>query len=226
MSLSWSFGWILSPLLTAMAIRYGARPVCLLGAFITALGTVFNSFSYDLAHVYISFSLITSLGNTMCHVASLVTLTIHYEDNHQRVSFMYRMSKYLGLALFAIMFDYIINTYGWSCGLQISTAFAAVNFISGFFYNVPKDYEMSLRRRKSHAPLGLLECMNFEIFRQGDFIAWTTIHAVLSFGVYPTLILSVSNRIYIIHKVVTYSNVVVSNHELLCMYVVCLYTFK
>ena len=68
-SVAWGCTGIISPLVSVMCIKYGARSICVLGGFVSALGAFFSSFSERLLHVLISWSVIASLGIGMSLVS-------------------------------------------------------------------------------------------------------------------------------------------------------------
>ena len=71
MSVAWGCTGIISPLVSAMCIKYGSRSICVLGGFVSALGALFSSFSERLLHVLIAWSVIASLGIGMSLVSRL-----------------------------------------------------------------------------------------------------------------------------------------------------------
>ncbi len=75
-SVSWGCTGLVSPLVSVMCIKYGTRSICVLGGFIAGLGALFTSFSEQLIHVFISWSVIASLGIGLCMVSEINCISV------------------------------------------------------------------------------------------------------------------------------------------------------
>lgn len=153
MSTSWSFGGLLSPVITATSLKYSPRAVCVLGGFVASVGTLFNSFADRYVHVIVSYCIIASLGCFMCQISSAMIVEAHFYTRRMYVNKGYYCTQWFGMALMAIWTRYSLNEYGWLSGLQMSTMFVSLNFILGFAFNNEKSYNQVRMWRLSSAKL-------------------------------------------------------------------------
>ncbi|XP_044273056.1 monocarboxylate transporter 13-like [Varanus komodoensis] len=69
-----------SPLSSALAARYGARPVVVLGGCLAALGLMLASFSVTITHLYLSAGLLTGLGWALVVTPCVATVAQYFEQ--------------------------------------------------------------------------------------------------------------------------------------------------
>ena len=89
-SVAWGCTGIISPLVSAMCIKYGSRSICVLGGFVSCLGALFSSFSERLLHVLIAWSLTASLGigmSLVSHVCHEINLEIEINLLELRIDY-------------------------------------------------------------------------------------------------------------------------------------------
>ncbi|XP_015684189.1 monocarboxylate transporter 11 [Protobothrops mucrosquamatus] len=79
-----------SPLGTAASTRYGARPVVMLGGFLSSLGLLAAAFSTTLLQLYLSLGFLTGLGWALAFAPTMGTLARYFSS---------RRSLAVGLAL-------------------------------------------------------------------------------------------------------------------------------
>ena len=188
-SISWGFGWLLAPVVAAMCLKFGLRSTCVLGGFVAALGHLFNSFSEDLIHVFLSFSLISAAGSCMCFVAS----SSFVSSGSGRRCRIYHASQYLGTALFAYVIDAAIRCHGWIHGLQMSTVLVGINFLLGFFYGLSFARGDKKKDETSpETPVRLLDVLKSQILYDRLLFYWFLVEGVLNIGLRSPLLLMVS----------------------------------
>lgn len=187
-SISWSFGWLLAPILAAMCLKFGLRSTCVLGGFVAALGALFNSFSEDLVHVFLSFSLISAFGCSMCYMASS-TLVSGTSGRRCRI---YHASQYLGTALFAYIIDVAITHHGWIHGLQMSTVLVGINFLLGFFY-APTFTRRDKKKDETttDTQVRLVDVVKSQILHDRLLFYWFLVEGTLNIGLRTPLVLLV-----------------------------------
>ncbi len=180
-----------------MCIKYGARSMCVLGGFVAALGALFNSFSEDLVHVFLSFSIVSSVGSNMCQIATITAIGTSFAKNTGRIYRIYHSFQYIGMGLFAYAIDKAILTFGWIHGLQMTTVLVGINFILGFCYKLPyAAREKPSPEKTSDRPMVLLEILNSQVLRDRLLFYWYGVQAILSLAIRTPFFLLVSQYLH------------------------------
>ena len=197
---SWGAGWILSPIITAMCIKYGARSVCVLGGFVAALGALFTSFAEHLLHMFISFSLIFSFGSAMCDQASRIALRHYFRKTHRGKFRIYHCGQYIGVIGGVYLVDRVIQYAGWRRGLQISTVVVGLNFIIGMFFSKPTRSRKGSnggRKKLESSPFTFRDYFAVKALKDPCFLRWVVIEAVIALVVRTPLLLMVSLTVWV-----------------------------
>uniref|UniRef100_A0A8C4R0X3 Solute carrier family 16 member 13 n=1 Tax=Eptatretus burgeri TaxID=7764 RepID=A0A8C4R0X3_EPTBU len=109
----------LSPLASAIANRFGARPVVIAGGILASTGFTCAYFAQELNHVFLSLGVVTGLGWALVFGPSVSTLSRYFD--HRRTLALGVAFTGVGISSFAFspLFQLLLDKYGLQGALLI-----------------------------------------------------------------------------------------------------------
>uniref|UniRef100_UPI00358F8456 monocarboxylate transporter 13 n=1 Tax=Myxine glutinosa TaxID=7769 RepID=UPI00358F8456 len=110
---------LLSPLASAIANRFGARPVVITGGVLASAGFACACFAQELNHMFLSLGAVTGLGWALVFGPSVSTLSRYF--NRRRTLALGVAFTGVGISSFAFspLFQLLLDKYGWRGALLI-----------------------------------------------------------------------------------------------------------
>ncbi|KAA0723055.1 Monocarboxylate transporter 13 [Triplophysa tibetana] len=110
---------LFSPIGTAACNVYGARPVVMIGGFLSGLGFILASQATTLSHLYLTMGLISGIGWALVFTPIIASVMQYFTT--QRSLAMGLGFTGIGLASFAFspLFQYLVEVYAWRGALLI-----------------------------------------------------------------------------------------------------------
>ncbi|NXS70643.1 MOT13 protein, partial [Pandion haliaetus] len=116
---------IVGPLGSALSTRFGARPVAMVGGFLSGLGLFLGAFATHMTHLYLSVGLLAGLGWALVFTPSLGTVGRYFPAQRALVTgLVVSGASVSGLALGPLV-PLLLDTYGWRGALLL---LAAISF--------------------------------------------------------------------------------------------------
>ncbi|CAN2387154.1 Solute carrier family 16 member 13, partial [Pristimantis euphronides] len=104
---------LMSPLGCALALRFGSRPVVILGGFLSSLGMFFASFSTELYQLYLSIGVVSGLGWALIFSPSMAAVTCYFSRRRSLAAGFVLTG--VGVFSFALtpLLQYLVEEYSW-----------------------------------------------------------------------------------------------------------------
>ncbi|KAJ8254774.1 hypothetical protein GJAV_G00197210 [Gymnothorax javanicus] len=153
---------LLSPVGTALCNAYGARPVVMLGGFLSGLGLILASQAKSLAHLYLAVGLITGSGWALVFTPSVASV-LQYFSRRRSLAMALGFTG-VGLSSFAFspLFQLLVKLYAWRGALLILGGLSLNMMVCGALIRplpVPKALEQKMgvdREKKKKTSCGSL----------------------------------------------------------------------
>ncbi|KAL8177069.1 UNVERIFIED_CONTAM: hypothetical protein K2H54_041568 [Gekko kuhli] len=107
-----------SPVGSALSTCYGARPVVMVGGFLSGLGLLLASFSVHLTHLYLSIG----FGWALVFTPSTATVSRYFEKRRTLAMGLAVSGAGISSLAFSPLFQYLVDSYGWRGALMLVSA--------------------------------------------------------------------------------------------------------
>ncbi|XP_059622307.1 monocarboxylate transporter 3 [Phlebotomus argentipes] len=121
-SLLSGFYLMAGPFVSALANRWGFRPVTMMGATIAAVGFSTSYFAGNIVHLYITYGIIGGIGFCLIYMPSVITVGYYFERWRALATGISLCGSGIGTFIFAPLSDYLITNQGWRITLVIQGA--------------------------------------------------------------------------------------------------------
>ncbi|XP_053119644.1 monocarboxylate transporter 11-like [Hemicordylus capensis] len=112
-----------SPIGSAASMRYGARPVVMLGGLLSSLGILWASFSTSLLQLYLTLGLLTGLGWALAFAPAMGTLSRYFSSRRRSVAMgLALMGNGLSSFAFSPLLRLLAEGLGWQGALLVTSA--------------------------------------------------------------------------------------------------------
>uniref|UniRef100_A0A663FJZ3 Solute carrier family 16 member 13 n=1 Tax=Aquila chrysaetos chrysaetos TaxID=223781 RepID=A0A663FJZ3_AQUCH len=120
---------IAGPLGSALSTRFGARPVAMVGGFLSGLGLFLGAFATHMTHLYLSVGLLAGLGWALVFTPSLGTVGRYFPAQRALATgLVVSGASVSGLALGPLV-PLLLDAYGWRGALLLLAA-ASFNLVA------------------------------------------------------------------------------------------------
>ncbi|XP_072006225.1 monocarboxylate transporter 13 isoform X2 [Engystomops pustulosus] len=115
---------LMSPLGCSLALRFGSRPVVIIGGFLSSLGMFLASFSTKLYQLYLSIGGISGLGWALIFSPSMAEVTCYFSRRRSLATGFVLTG--VGVFSFALtpLLQYLVEEYSWSGAMLLLSGVA------------------------------------------------------------------------------------------------------
>ncbi|XP_007242054.2 monocarboxylate transporter 13 [Astyanax mexicanus] len=110
---------LISPIGTAACNAYGARPVVMLGGFLSGLGLILASQATTLAHLYLTMGIISGSGWALVFTPAIASVMQYFTTRRSLAMGLGFTGVGLSSFAFSPLFQYLVQTYTWRGALLI-----------------------------------------------------------------------------------------------------------
>ncbi|TSK77054.1 Monocarboxylate transporter 13 [Bagarius yarrelli] len=104
---------------TAVCNAYGARPVVMIGGFLSGLGLILASQATTLVHLYLTMGLISGTGWALVFTPTIASLMQYFSTRRSLAMGLGLTGVGLSSFAFSPFFQYLVEAYGWRGALLI-----------------------------------------------------------------------------------------------------------
>ncbi|XP_069501633.1 monocarboxylate transporter 13 isoform X2 [Ambystoma mexicanum] len=108
-----------SPVASALSSRYGARPVVMLGAFLSSLGMFLAAFATRLMHLYLSIGLLSGMGWALVFTPCIGSVGRYFKKKRTMATGLAFTGVGISSFAFSPLFQYLVDAYAWRGALII-----------------------------------------------------------------------------------------------------------
>ncbi|KAM3823908.1 monocarboxylate transporter 13-like [Vipera latastei] len=108
-----------SPVGTALSSHYGARPVIMVGGFLSGLGLLLASFATQLVHLYLSIGLLSGFGWALVFTPSVASVARYFKRRRTLATSLALTGVCISSFAFSPLFQFLVDAYAWRGGLMI-----------------------------------------------------------------------------------------------------------
>lgn len=121
-SLLSGFYLLAGPFVSALANRFGFRPVTIAGAFIASAAFGISYFATSIGFLYITYGIIGGIGFCFIYMPSVITVGYYFEKWRALATGISLCGSGVGTFVFAPLSAYLINECGWRGALLCQAA--------------------------------------------------------------------------------------------------------
>ncbi|XP_055916153.1 uncharacterized protein LOC129948997 [Eupeodes corollae] len=112
-SLLSGFYLMAGPFVSALANRYGFRPVTMVGAVFAALSFGLSYYATSVEFLFISYGFLGGLGFCMVYIPSVITIGYYFEKWRALATGIAMCGSGVGTFIFNPLTDYLVKEYNW-----------------------------------------------------------------------------------------------------------------
>ncbi|CAH1800176.1 unnamed protein product [Owenia fusiformis] len=156
-SLSYSFHFLIQPLVIAICQRKSTRLYAVIGGLILSLGFLFLGFSTKLHEIFIS-STVIALGTSVAMTTGNTMVGRYFKVRRNFAEIFVTSSGGLGIAVVPSLVTKLFSFAGWLRSFQVATGAACLVILAGAFYRSVSLYHprrrliLHLKRQKAKRP--------------------------------------------------------------------------
>lgn len=121
-SLLSGFYLLTGPFVSALANRWGFRPVTIIGAVIASIGFVLSYYAPSLGFLYVTYGIIGGIGFCFIYVPSVITVGYYFEKWRALATGIALCGSGVGTFVFAPLSSMLIEQFGWRGALLVQAA--------------------------------------------------------------------------------------------------------
>nr|XP_019558338.2 LOW QUALITY PROTEIN: monocarboxylate transporter 5-like [Aedes albopictus] len=121
-SLLSGFYLLTGPFVSALANRWGFRPVTILGAVIASIGFGLSYYGTSLGYLYVTYGIIGGIGFCFIYVPSVITVGYYFEKWRALATGIALCGSGVGTFVFAPLSAMLIEKFGWRGALLAQAA--------------------------------------------------------------------------------------------------------
>lgn len=110
------------PFVSALANRWGFRPVTIIGAVIASIGFVLSYYAQSLGFLYVTYGVIGGIGFCFIYVPSVITVGYYFEKWRALATGIALCGSGVGTFVFAPLSSMLIAQFGWRGALLVQAA--------------------------------------------------------------------------------------------------------
>ncbi|XP_058451669.1 monocarboxylate transporter 12 isoform X2 [Malaya genurostris] len=150
-SLLSGFYLITGPFVSALANRWGFRPVTILGAVIASIGFALSYFGNSLGYLYITYGVIGGIGFCFIYVPSVITVGYYFEKWRALATGIALCGSGVGTFVFAPLSSMLINQFGWKGALLAQSGIILLCAVFGCMFRPLQPVQVTITKDE-HTP--------------------------------------------------------------------------
>lgn len=121
-SLLGGFYLLTGPFVSALANRWGFRPVTILGSVIASIGFALSYYGTSVGYLYVTYGMIGGIGFCFIYVPSVITVGYYFEKWRALATGIALCGSGVGTFVFAPLSSMLIQQFGWRGALLAQSA--------------------------------------------------------------------------------------------------------
>ena len=101
------------PIVGGLVNKYGCRPVCIGGAFVSCLGLALSTLSTNVATLMFTYGVVGGFGLGLVYLPAVVAVGYYFEKRRALATGISVCGSGVGTFLFAPLATWLIDVYGW-----------------------------------------------------------------------------------------------------------------
>lgn len=154
-SLLSGFYLIAGPFASALANKYGFRPITMIGALIASFAFGISYFANGLVYMYLIYGVIGGIGFSMIYIPSVIIVGYYFERWRAIATGVALCGSGVGTFLFAPFNEAMINSVGWRSTLLIQSAIILGCTITGAMYRPLKPIQVTVEEEQEEKKINL-----------------------------------------------------------------------
>lgn len=143
-SLLSGFYLMAGPFVSAMANRYGFRPVTMCGAVVAAAAFAASYFANSVEYLFITYGIIGGIGFSMIYIPSVIVVGFYFEKWRALATGIALCGSGVGTFVFAPLTDTLIANCGWRVTLAVQAGIILMCLLFGAAYRPLPTVELSV----------------------------------------------------------------------------------
>lgn len=143
-SLLSGFYLIAGPFASALANKWGFRPVTIIGSFIASAAFGLSYFANSILYLYIVYGFIGGIGFCLIYIPSVITVGYYFERWRALATGIALCGSGVGTFIFAPLNSYLIKVYGWRNALLVQSAIVLLCAGFGSLYRPLKPVQVTI----------------------------------------------------------------------------------
>lgn len=145
-SLLSGFYLLTGPFVSALANRWGFRPVTIMGAVIASIGFALSYYGTSLGYLYITYGVIGGIGFCFIYVPSVITVGYYFEKWRALATGIALCGSGVGTFVFAPLSAMLIERFGWRGALLAQSAIILLCAIFGCFFRPIQPIQVTITK--------------------------------------------------------------------------------
>lgn len=150
-SLLGGFYLIAGPFVSAMANKWGFRPVTIVGGFIAAVAFALSYFATGIIYLYIVYGIIGGIGFSMIYIPAVLTVGYYFEKWRALATGVAMCGSGVGTIIFAPFNGYLIGQFGWRGALLAQGAIIMLCTLLGLLFKPLVPIEVTMEEADADA---------------------------------------------------------------------------
>lgn len=143
-SLLGGFYLIAGPFVSALANKWGFRPVTIIGAFVASIAFAATYFATGVIYMYIIYGVIGGIGFCMIYIPSVLSVGYYFERWRALATGISLCGSGVGTFIFAPLNSYLIKVIGWRGAMLVQAGLILLCAVLGSLYRPIKPIQVSI----------------------------------------------------------------------------------
>lgn len=145
-SLLSGFYLLTGPFVSALANRWGFRPVTIIGAVIASTGFALSYYGDSLGYLYVTYGIIGGIGFCFIYVPSVITVGYYFEKWRALATGIALCGSGVGTFVFAPLSSMLIERFGWRGALLAQAAIILLCALFGCIFRPIKPIQVTIEK--------------------------------------------------------------------------------
>lgn len=145
-SLLSGFYLLTGPFVSALANRWGFRPVTIIGAVVASVGFALSYYGTSLGYLYVTYGIIGGIGFCFIYVPSVITVGYYFEKWRALATGIALCGSGVGTFVFAPLSAMLIERFGWRGALLAQSAIILSCAIFGCFFRPIQPIQVTITK--------------------------------------------------------------------------------
>ncbi|XP_033228511.1 monocarboxylate transporter 10-like isoform X2 [Belonocnema kinseyi] len=150
-SLQSGFYLMAGPFVSALANRYGFRPVAILGSVISCIAFVLSSFSFSVEYLYFTYGILGGIGAGLIYVPAVITTGFYFERWRALATGIAVCGSGIGAFILSPISDILVKKYGWQQALLVQAGMLLNCAVFGALFRPLKPRRIKVKPTEENA---------------------------------------------------------------------------